>query len=122
MSAPHVTGVIALMIGARILGADPSPERVQARLEATARDLGTPGRDQYYGSGLLDATAALTAPVTARPDDQHAARRVVADPLGTEPSRNRRAPVIPLLPTTMRSAPCSSATSRIASAGSPWRA
>jgi serine protease len=65
MAAPHVTGVIALMIGARILGADPSPERVQARLKATARDLGTPGRDQYYGSGLLDATAALTAPVTA---------------------------------------------------------
>jgi serine protease len=52
------------MIGARIIGADPSPERVQARLKATARDLGTPGRDQYYGSGLVDATAALTAPVT----------------------------------------------------------
>src|SRR3954468_2060157 len=42
--------------------------------------------------------------------------------LGTEPSRKRLAPVMPLLPTTMRSAPCSSATSRIASAGSPWRA
>jgi serine protease len=65
MAAPHVTGAIALMIGARILGADPSPERVQARLKATARDLGPPGRDSYYGFGLLDATAALTAPVTA---------------------------------------------------------
>ena len=31
---------------------------------------------------------------------------------GTEPSRKRRAPVMPLLPTTMRSAPRSSATSR----------
>ena len=39
--------------------------------------------------------------------------------LGTEPSRKRLAPVIPLLPTTTRSASCSSATSRIASAGSP---
>ena len=38
---------------------------------------------------------------------------------GTEPSRKRLAPVMPLLPTTMRSAPRSSATSRIASAGSP---
>ena len=42
--------------------------------------------------------------------------------LGTEPSRKRLAPVMPLLPTTMRSAPRSSATSRMASAGSPWRA
>jgi hypothetical protein len=40
---------------------------------------------------------------------------------GTEPSRNRLAPVMPLLPTTIRSASRSSATSRIASAGSPWR-
>ena len=39
--------------------------------------------------------------------------------LGTEPSRKRLAPVMPLLPTTMRSLPRSSATSRIASAGSP---
>jgi serine protease len=64
MAAPHVSGVIALMLGARVLGADPSPERIQARLKATARDLGAPGRDRYYGSGLVDATAALTAPVT----------------------------------------------------------
>ena len=42
--------------------------------------------------------------------------------LGTEPSRKRVAPVIPLLPTTMRSAACSSATSRMASAASPTRA
>src|SRR3954447_14564939 len=41
---------------------------------------------------------------------------------GTEPSRKRFAPDIPLLPTTIRSAFCSSATSRIASAGSPSRA
>ena len=39
--------------------------------------------------------------------------------LGTEPSRKRLAPVMPLLPTTIRSAPFSSATSRIASAGRP---
>ena len=41
---------------------------------------------------------------------------------GTEPSRKRFAPVMPLLPTTMRSEPRSSATSRIASAGSPCAA
>jgi serine protease len=65
MAAPHVTGVIALMLGAGILGKDPSPERIAARLRATARDLGPPGRDRFYGSGLLDATAALSAPVTS---------------------------------------------------------
>jgi hypothetical protein len=41
--------------------------------------------------------------------------------LGTEPSRKRLAPVMPLLPTMIRSASLSSATSRIASAGSPCR-
>ena len=41
---------------------------------------------------------------------------------GTLPSRKRLAPVMPLLPTTIRSDPFSSATSRIASAGSPCRA
>src|SRR5665811_60576 len=39
--------------------------------------------------------------------------------LGTLPSTKRRAPVIPLLPTTIRSASVSSATLRIASVGPP---
>jgi serine protease len=65
MAAPHVTGVIALLLGSRVLGASPSPEVVEARLKATARDLGTPGPDRYYGAGLVDAAAALGAPVTS---------------------------------------------------------
>jgi serine protease len=65
MAAPHVSGVVALLLGARVLGANPTPEAVQARLEATARDLGAPGPDRSYGAGLVDATAALTAPVTS---------------------------------------------------------
>jgi serine protease len=65
MAAPHVTGVIALLLGSRVLGASPTPEAVEARLKATARDLGTPGPDRYYGAGLVDATAALGAPVTS---------------------------------------------------------
>jgi serine protease len=64
MAAPHVTGVIALMLGTHVLGQSPAPEAIEARLKATARDLGAPGPDRYYGSGLVDATAALTAPVT----------------------------------------------------------
>jgi serine protease len=62
MAAPHVTAVVALMLAARTLGRDPSPAAVQRRLTATARDLGAPGADRYYGAGLVDATSALGAP------------------------------------------------------------
>jgi serine protease len=60
MAAPHVTGAVALMLAARTLGARPSPATVAARLRATARDLGPPGFDGFYGAGLLDAARALS--------------------------------------------------------------
>ena len=62
MAAPHVTGVVALLLGARVLGDDPTPREVGAHLRRTARDLGRPGPDRTYGAGLLDAGAALTPP------------------------------------------------------------
>jgi len=62
MAAPHVTGVVALMLGAGTLGARPTPDAVEQRLKATARDLGAPGPDRHYGAGLVDATNALAAP------------------------------------------------------------
>jgi serine protease len=58
MAAPHVTGVAALVIATGVIGRDPSPARIVARLRGTARDLGPPGPDQRYGAGLLDAAAA----------------------------------------------------------------
>jgi serine protease len=60
MAVPHVSGTVALMIGARVLGPHPSPDAVEQKLDATARDLGPPGYDTSYGWGLLDATAATT--------------------------------------------------------------
>jgi serine protease len=59
MAAPHVTGVIALMLASHVLGDHPTTAAIQQRLDDTARDLGAPGRDRYYAAGLLDAAAAL---------------------------------------------------------------
>jgi serine protease len=59
MAAPHVTGVIALMLGSRVLGARPTTAALQRRVQDTARDLGPAGRDRYYAAGLIDAAAAL---------------------------------------------------------------
>ncbi|MDW8072283.1 MAG: S8 family serine peptidase, partial [Anaerolineae bacterium] len=58
MAAPHVSGVAALLFAF-----NPSATAAQVRqvLEATARDLGTPGFDENYGYGLVQAAAALAA-------------------------------------------------------------
>jgi serine protease len=58
MAAPHVSGTAALVIASGVLGPDPSPKAVEARLKATARPLGPPAS---YGAGLIDAAAATAA-------------------------------------------------------------
>ena len=40
----------------------PTPDAVQAHIQATARDLGRPGFDSRYGWGLVDAARALRCP------------------------------------------------------------
>jgi subtilisin family serine protease len=52
MATPHVAGVAAL-----VWSCDPSATNVEVRnaLTATAYDLGTIGRDNYYGYGLVQA-------------------------------------------------------------------
>ena len=62
MAAPHVSGTVALLIASGVLGKRPSPDAIEARLKATARDLGAPGPDVHYGAGLVDARAATTPP------------------------------------------------------------
>jgi serine protease len=59
MAAPHVTGVIALLLASKVLGAHPTTKQIAKRLTDTARDLGAPGPDRYYANGLVDAAAAL---------------------------------------------------------------
>jgi len=60
MAAPHVTATAALVIASGVIGADPGPAAIEARLKATARDLGSGGPDFRYGAGLLDAARAVT--------------------------------------------------------------
>jgi serine protease len=66
MAVPHVSGTLALIIGAKVLGERPSPAALTQRIQSTARDLGAPGYDPLYGWGLLNAAAA-TAPVAPPP-------------------------------------------------------
>jgi subtilisin family serine protease len=64
MAAPHVTGAAALIIDTKKcdlnLDGVCTPAEVQQRLEQTATDLGTPGKDDLYGSGLVNVYNALT--------------------------------------------------------------
>jgi subtilisin family serine protease len=56
MASPHVAGVAALL-----MASDPSlsSEDVRQRMNSTALDLGTTGKDTKFGYGLVDAAAAL---------------------------------------------------------------
>jgi thermitase len=58
-SAPLVAGVAGL------LASEGLAEDRAARLEATARDLGSRGHDPRYGSGLVDARSAVRGPSSA---------------------------------------------------------
>jgi serine protease len=58
MATPHVSATAALVIASGVLGPDPSPAQLVARLRATARRLGGGGDERLYGAGLVDAAAA----------------------------------------------------------------
>ncbi len=56
MATPHIAGVAALVIAN---GNATTPDMVRDALQSTADDLGAAGRDDFYGWGLVNATAAL---------------------------------------------------------------
>jgi len=64
MAAPHVTGVAAL-----IMSSDRSKTNkdVRAILQNTARHVGTPGRNDIYGFGVVDASNAILGIPTSPP-------------------------------------------------------
>jgi subtilisin family serine protease len=55
MSAPHVSGLAALMV--EDFGRNPA--RVRARIQQSADDLGQPGTDPAYGKGRINVAAAV---------------------------------------------------------------
>jgi serine protease len=55
MASPHVAGVAAMLMQQGIT----DPKAVEAALERFAVDLGTTGRDNLYGFGLIDARNSL---------------------------------------------------------------
>jgi len=57
-AAAQVSAVVALMLERN---AALTPDEVRAILVRTARDLGSPGRDDQFGAGAVDAFAAVTA-------------------------------------------------------------
>ncbi|MHB8991418.1 MAG: S8 family serine peptidase, partial [Chloroflexota bacterium] len=90
-AAPHVAGLAAL-----ILSANPSlsNDQVKSILQKTAEDLGVPGRDEYYGAGVINAFNAVlaaksgtTSPATATPAPARTA------PISTTPAPATATPV-----------------------------
>lgn len=59
-SAPAVSGVAALMFSAN---PDITPQQVRDILYSTTLDLGTPGEDNQFGSGLVNAREAVASAV-----------------------------------------------------------
>jgi lantibiotic leader peptide-processing serine protease len=56
MASPAAAGVVALMMQAN--GGHMTPAQVGARLKQTSTDLGTPGNDEFYGHGFVNAAKA----------------------------------------------------------------
>lgn len=57
MATPHASATAALFISKTGIS---NPDAVKLELKTTARDLGDPGWDQYFGYGLVDANLVLT--------------------------------------------------------------
>lgn len=58
MAAPHVSGTVALL---RQVNPNADADQIKYAIMNNARDLGTPGEDNTYGNGIINALAAAEA-------------------------------------------------------------
>lgn len=61
----HVSGAAAILLAKKVADKNNDgriADDVRALLDASAKDLGDPGRDQYFGFGLVDLAKALVPP------------------------------------------------------------
>jgi subtilisin family serine protease len=65
-AAPHVAGLVGLMLAAN---PDLTPTDVAGLIMETAADLGDEGTDDYFGHGRIAAAAAVSAAQDAEPSD-----------------------------------------------------
>ena len=77
-SAPVTAGVVALMMAAK---PSLSAGQVESLLYSTALDLGTAGRDVYFGYGRVNASAAVQAAASMTATDTQAPSASIAAPL-----------------------------------------
>jgi subtilisin family serine protease len=64
MATPHVAGTIALMLQKNM---QLTPLQIDSILETTALDLGTAGKDNIFGAGLINALSAVNATPAGTP-------------------------------------------------------
>jgi serine protease len=60
MATPNVSAAAAMVIASGVLGRNPTPARIQNRLEATARPLGIAQPNVAYGYGMVNIGAATS--------------------------------------------------------------
>lgn len=82
-SSPVVAATAALMLSAN---AKLAPADVDRILKATARDLGTAGYDQYYGSGRVNAASAVQSAKQTVAADTQSPTVSIASPTGGQVS------------------------------------
>ncbi|MDZ4167477.1 MAG: S8 family serine peptidase [Coriobacteriia bacterium] len=81
MATPHVAGVAALLLGER---PHLSPEALRFLIGSTATDLGSQGRDDYYGDGLVQARSAIDLMLADSTPPESTCTTRVAPPEGVE--------------------------------------
>jgi subtilisin family serine protease len=79
MAAPHVAGLAALLWSAR---PTLTAAEVRALIEQGAQDLGTPGRDDFYGVGRIDAEGSFSLLPPQNPGDINGDGQVDSADLG----------------------------------------